>query len=226
MRGNLDTLSNAAIMMGKYKGGLKDAVGLVESLADAEKAIELSSKARLVLGVDLNAQYMQMLAQTGQTDKLIQYVVSQLQMSGKSYNDLTYQQMKFLEQFGFGQQTMANILGGVNQSATTDIVQGTEVDGINKMNASLGSLATTANEVEMRMRMMQRAVLDFNIFGKSIESWTRQLGPAIMVFGAFFSFLLMAGGAVLTVIGGVFHIVGALLGIVFSLGRGLVSIFS
>jgi hypothetical protein len=223
---NMQSLGQAVTLMGKYKGSAEDAVSLVKTLADAEKSIELSYKARLVLGVDLNAQYMQMLAQRGDVAGLNKYVIQQLQMSGKEYEQLTVAQKQLLDQFNIKPQTMATILNKTGQPITTQVTQGTESEGIDKMNASLSSLATTANEVAMRMRMMQRAVLDFNIFGKSIEAWTRQLGPGIMVFGAFFSFILMAGGAVLTVIGGVFHIVGALIGIVMSLGRGLVSIFS
>lgn len=222
--GNIKSLGQTLAYAGQYQGTIKDVVGLTKTLGDAEKAIEFSYKARLILGIDLNAQYMQMLAQTQGEDALMKYVVERMGASGRTWKTLTQLQRSTLTSFGINEQMMSGVLGGVTKT-TAGTAVGSESDGVNKINSSLNMLGTTANEVDLKMRQVQKTILNFNILGKSIGAWVTQLGPTVMAFGVIVSFAALVVGTIVNVVMGAIGMIGGIISMIFFPIKLLMSLF-
>ena len=75
-------------------------------------------------------------------------------------------QKEMLTSYGYGETMIASVMGGIKTSGT--VVKGTEAEGIGQISTALNTLGTTANEVDLRTRMLQKTILNFNILGQSV----------------------------------------------------------
>jgi len=67
-----------------------------QAMAEAEKAIEISRKAQLMFGINLNARQMQYMAQMGQEVDLAEMLVDQFKSNIGQFDQLSLAQRKFI----------------------------------------------------------------------------------------------------------------------------------
>jgi hypothetical protein len=95
-KGNVIETARIAANAHAWNMSIDEIYATAHKLSKAEQAIEMSRKAQLMFGMNINARQMQYMAQMGKEGDLVEYLVDQFKEQSGSFDDLSLSQKQFI----------------------------------------------------------------------------------------------------------------------------------
>jgi len=95
-KGNVIETARIAANAHAWNVSIDEIYATAHKLSKAEESIEMSRKAQLMFGMNINARQMQYMAQMGKEGQLAEYLVDQFRQQAGNFDDLSLSQKQFI----------------------------------------------------------------------------------------------------------------------------------